>query len=330
MDFTSRPVLAGVGGLIIGALIGMAIGSSGQSGLEAELAAQREAAADLDELSTTVEGVGARLSALEGRLGAIEGSVSSLAESQRGRIDALAQRLEGVGTELGGAVSGLGTSVADTLSGRFESLRSELAAFGDRLVATAPGDEEEDEPAAETAGGGEPPAGEPLRIGATTMLGEGLRIFLSSVDEENGTARVAINGPTTTTLELGEPVESDGCTVTLNGFSEGTAVVEGSCGGEGGGAAPSGESGGAARSGESGQAAPGAGEAIAIGATKSFADGKVRLFLSGVDHEAKAARLALNGVTMTRLRLSEATEAAGCTVTLTGIDASGATFDVAC
>jgi hypothetical protein len=320
MDFTSKPVLAGVGGLIIGALIGMAIGSSGQSGLEAELEAQREAAADLDELSTTVEGVGTRLSALEGRLGAIEGSVSSLAESQRGRIDELAQRLEGVGTELGGAVSGLGTSVAESLSGRFESLRNDLAAFGDRLAAPAPV-EEEDEPAAQAAPSGEPPAGEPLRIGATTMIDEGLRVFLSSVDEENGTARVAINGPTTTMLELGEPVESAGCTVTLNGFSEGTAVVDGSCGGAGGAAAPAGES---------GQAAPATGEAVAIGVTKSFADGKVRLFLSGVDQEAKAARIALNGVTMTRLRLSEAAEASGCQVTLTGIDASGATFDVAC
>ena len=65
MDFTSRPLLAGAGGLIIGAVIGLGLGSSGRSEAEAEVAAQREVAANVGTLSQSVEGVDARIAALE-------------------------------------------------------------------------------------------------------------------------------------------------------------------------------------------------------------------------------------------------------------------------
>jgi hypothetical protein len=319
MDFTSRPILAGAGGLILGLLIGLMIGNSGKSALEAEIESQRAALANVGTLSGTVDAVGARMSALEERLGSVEGSVTSLAETQTGRIEALAQRLDGVGSELGGAVSGVGSSVAASLSDRFDAIRSELAAMGERMRAPASAG------GAAPAAGGEPPAGEFVRIGNTIALGEGLRVFLSGIDEADGTARVAINGPTTRTLSVGETAEVGACTVTLNGFSEGGAVFEGGCGDDeqSGADAPTTGT-------DTATATPPTGETIGVGGIGSFADGKVRLFLSGVDPEAKAARVALNGVTTTRLRLAEPAEAAGCRVTLTGIDASRASFDVSC
>lgn len=328
MDFTSRPLLAGAGGLIVGAVIGLGLGSSGRSEAEAEVAAQREIAANVGALSQTVEGVDARIAALEARLGAVEGSVSALDETQTGRLEALGAQLQGFGAEIGGQVASFGGGLADTLTQRLETLKTELAAVGARLQAPEAEDAPATEPAetaapAAAAPTGEPPAGELVLIGSAASFGDALSVFLSGVNAEAGTARVAVNGPVTSVLTLGEATPAGECTLTLTGFGEGGAFLDGVCG-EGGAAAP-------AAGQQEGSAEPvTGGEAVRMGAAGSFGEGKVRIFLSGVNNEAQTARIALNGLRTAEMRLQEKVDAAGCAVTLTGIDAEGATFKVDC
>lgn len=71
-------------------------------------------------------------------------------------------------------------------------------------------------------------AGTAVAIGAAETLVDGkLRVFLSAIDADG--ARVAINGPATVSLAIGQPVEVNGCTVTLTGTGEGQATFEGAC-----------------------------------------------------------------------------------------------------
>lgn len=328
MDFTSRPLLAGAGGLIIGAVIGLGLGSSGRSEAEAEVAAQRAIAANVGTLSQTVEGVDARIAALEARLGAVEGSVSALGETQTGRLEALGAQLQGFGAEIGGQVTSFGGGLADTLTERLETLKTELAAMGTRLQAPEAKEAPATEPAekaapAAAAPTGEPATGELVLIGSAASFGDALSVFLSGVNAEAGTARVAVNGPVTSVLTLGEATPAGDCTLTLTGFGEGGAYLDGVCG-EGGAAAP-------AAGQQEGSAEPvTGGEAVRMGAAGNFGEGKVRIFLSGVNNEAQTARIALNGLRTAEMRLQEKVDAAGCAVTLTGIDAEGATFKVDC
>ena len=69
-----------------------------------------------------------------------------------------------------------------------------------------------------------------VAVGAAETLVDGkLRVFLSAIDAEAGTARVAVNGPQTIALAVGEPVEAGGCTVTLTGIGDGQATIDGGC-----------------------------------------------------------------------------------------------------
>lgn len=242
MDFTSRPLLAGAGGLIVGAVIGLGLGSSGRSEAEAEVAAQRAIAANVGTLSQTVEGVDARIAALEARLGAVEGSVSALDQTQTGRLEALGAQLQGFGAEIGGQVTSFGGGLADTLTERLETLKTELAAMGTRLQAPEAEETAATEPAekaapAAAAPTGAPATGELVLIGSAASFGDALSVFLSGVNAEAGTARVAVNGPVTSVLTLGEATPAGDCTLTLTGFGEGGAYLDGVCG-EGGAAAP--------------------------------------------------------------------------------------------
>lgn len=73
-------------------------------------------------------------------------------------------------------------------------------------------------------------AGTAIRIGETAVLADGaLRVFLSAVDAEAGTARAAVNGAQLVSLTIGTPVEAGDCTVELTGIDGRSATVDGSC-----------------------------------------------------------------------------------------------------
>jgi hypothetical protein len=64
---------------------------------------------------------------------------------------------------------------------------------------------------------------------AATLIDEKLRVFLSAIDAGSGTARVAVNGPQTVRVSLGEPIEAGDCKLTLTGIGDGQATFDGSC-----------------------------------------------------------------------------------------------------
>jgi hypothetical protein len=310
-------VVAGAG--LLGLLVGYALGGSGDSGVD-ELASRQDAlAASVAALSDGVGAVDARIGSIEaavtelgtkeservegvlGRMAGLESSLGELGSAQSERISGLMERIEGMGADVSGAVSGIGSTVSQALSGDLDELRAKVASIGG------------------SAGGSEPAApavsGEAIGIGRTASFGDdAVRVFLSGVDMENARARVAINGSSTSALELGTPVTVGNCALTLTGFSEGGALVAADCGGDAA-AAP---------------AASGAGSAVPMGKAEIFGDGKVRVFLSAVDAEAGTARVAINGPAVTTLEMSSPVKAGDCTVELTGVGEGTATVDVAC
>lgn len=345
MNLTSKPLLAAGGGLIVGALIGMGIGSSGGKTDHAQVEAQRELAAGVGTLQTSLQGVDARIAELEGRIDTVEASVNALGEAQTGRLEALSAKLEGLGGEIGGQVSSLGGAVAASLGQGLDTLKSELAGVADKLKAArseAPA-ETAAAPAAPAAAPatGEAPKGELILVGSAASFGDALSVFVSTVNPETGTARVAVNGPSTIALALNQPASANGCEVTLTGFGDGGAYIDGVCAAAAEGAAAPAADEGASDEGGSDQgasdqgapdqaAAPAEGEAVQIGAAGSFGEGKVRIFVSGVDNEAKTARVALNSLRTAEMKLQDKVDAEGCKVELTGINPDGATFKVDC
>jgi hypothetical protein len=220
--------------------------------------------------------------------------------------------------DIGGAVSALGSDVTTRLAAPLEGLRAAMDSIGERARAPRAGRGStggDAAPSAAPAG-----AGEPVAIGQTIAFGDGAaRLFLSRVDPAAGTARVAINGPVATTVSLDEPVEAGTCTLTLTGFSDEGATFTGDCGGAEAAAAPAAPAQGT-----------GAGTAVAVGAAETLVEGKLRVFLSGIDAAAGTARVAVNGPQTMVLSVGQPVEAGGCRVTLTGIGEGEATVDAAC
>jgi hypothetical protein len=316
-----RTWLWGGGGLVVGLLVGIAIAGDGREAREAARRAQDEMAANVASVSEAVGRIDQAVADLGGRVSGIENAVAQGTEQQAGSVEGLAKRLEEVGAgldgavaELGGAVSEAGSSVTASLTERLEGLRAAL----DTLGARAEGARTAAAPAAAAPEPAGPGAGEAVAVGEVVAFGDGAaRVFLSGVDREAGTARVAINGPVATSVALGEAAEAGACTLTLTGFTEdGGATFSGDCGAATAAAAPAEGS--------------GAGTAVAVGAAETLADGKLRVFLSAVDAAAGTARVAVNGPQTIELAVGEPTEAGGCTVTLTGIGDGQATIDAGC
>jgi hypothetical protein len=309
-----RTWLWGGGGLVVGLLVGIAIAGDGREAREAARRAQHEMAEDVAAVSDSVGRIDRAVAELGGRVSQVETALAEVGERHAGSVEGLRKRLDEVGAgldgavaELGGAVTELGDSVTESLTDRLEGLRAALGSMGGRR-----GD-----PAGAPAPGAATGAGEAVAIGEVIAFGDGAaRVFLSGVDREAGTARVAINGPSATSVTLGEPAEAGTCTVTLTGFTETGATLEGDCGGTAEVAAPA--------------AGTGEGTAVAVGAAATIADGRLRVFLSRIDAGAGTASVAVNGPQATELTIGQPVEAGGCTVTLTGIGDGEATLDAAC
>ena len=307
-----RTVLFTVAGVVVGFAIGYAVSSSGRSALEAQLRQNTE--------------VAAALSALEGRIDGIEGNLrQSVADVQarveeigasdpEGSIAALAERIEGMGSDIGARLEEVAPDLRATVSRELEALQGRLAALGERATG-----------AVETAMGEAPAAagaGTEVRVGGTAVLADGAaRVFLSAADPEAGTARAAVNGFRTVALAVGESVEAGDCTVTLTGVAAGSASFDASCDGAG-----------AAESADVAAATQGSGEGteVRVGATAVLADGALRVFLAAFDEAAGSARVAVNGTSLTTLAMAEPVQVGDCTVELTGGSGRSAVIDGGC
>lgn len=69
-----------------------------------------------------------------------------------------------------------------------------------------------------------------LRIGQTAIFADGeVRVFLSSVNADAGTASISLNGAAPAAIALNEPMAAGSCKVTLISAAAGTATIEGAC-----------------------------------------------------------------------------------------------------
>jgi uncharacterized coiled-coil protein SlyX len=200
------------GAAIIGLLVGWGIGRSGKAEL-AERADQQEA---LMAQVTTLE---ERLGAIEGRFDGLSQQIESLStglQDQSDQMTAMSDEIGQVEQSVSDAMASLYSDISATMSEQLSSLTTQLAAI------QAPAQE------AEAA------TGQIVLPGGTLMIGEGAaRVFLSSVSADRQSARVAVNGFSLQTLQIGQPIEAGGCEITLTGVEPPAAVIDASCGDEG-------------------------------------------------------------------------------------------------
>jgi hypothetical protein len=309
-----KTILAGGAGVMLGRLLAFAFGATGRGKLDAAIERQDELSKSMAALSDSVGAIDGRIGGIEGaikdRVGGLEGTIVGLSESYSGDLKGLADKFEGLGSQLAGTVSGLGSEVSTTLSADLEKLRASVAS----LVAGTAKSDAGGTPSATAGVSGD---GEKLQIGATTAFDDGAtRVFLATADQKRGVARVAINGPATTTLDLGKPVNVGDCTFTLTGFLPRGATVSGGCGGGSGGKLAA--------------TGSGLGTHVAVGSAASLGDAGVRVFVSSIDPTNNAARVAINGTALTLMNLADPVSLDGCNLELTGIGDGTATLNTDC
>lgn len=207
-----RTKIVGIVALLVGLLFGFLLRGGG--GAEEALLTETRS------LAGKIDGIGAEVKGLGDRLGGVEGVVGEIRSGQNSTLDALGARLETLGKSVTDSTRSLGGEVSTAMQSQLEELRAHVS----ELVGRGGGGE----------GGGAPMAaadGTPVTPGSTINLADGkLRVFLSAANPAAGTARVAVNGVATMTLQSGEPAEVDGCRVVLGGFdASGTAMIDGGC-----------------------------------------------------------------------------------------------------
>jgi hypothetical protein len=301
-----RTMLFAAGGVVLGFVIGYAVSSSGRSALEAQLRQNTEVAAAVSSLESRIDGIEG---SLRQSVADVQARVEELGSSDaEERIAALGERIEGLGSDIGARIEGMAPDLRETVSREIAALQGRLAALSQQATAAVESAIGE----GPAAGGG---AGTELRIGDTALLADGaLRVFLSGLNSEAGTARVAVNGFSLVTLALGDTTEAGDCTVTLTGLGTGSATVDGSC------------------DGAAAAAAQGSGEGteVQVGATALLADGALRVFLSAFDEASGTARVAVNGTAITALAMAQPVQVGDCTVELTGGSGRSAIIDGGC
>ena len=216
---SNRSIIFGVGGLVIGAFVGVLFGGSMSANRidEAVFNAMERAQATAGEASTATQdaiaALGERISAIETSLSDSAASTSEISESVRAQLgemqEALSARIDAVGDAAGESTAALRSALAEWSSGMGGSPQSTDAA-------------------------GEAPE-EGFRPGQTVRLADGaLRVFVSGLASDGSAARIAVNGVATQSVGVGESVDvtvdDRDCTVTVTGVGDGMVGLEGSCG----------------------------------------------------------------------------------------------------
>ncbi|WP_425072672.1 hypothetical protein [Sagittula sp. S175] len=364
----NKAVLYGVGGVLIGLLGGVAVGGATsankmQRALDRALAPAQEAQASAS--SGTQEALTAiqeRLAALEAAVGeakvdpaALAGEVSAGVGSQ---TEGLAAKLDEMQSTLGGRIDEAAKAQSEAVKAALADMSAGMADSA-RIAAAAV-------VAAEGDGGGTEVAGKEisaaLGVGETAVFADGaLRVFVSRLDTQGGSARLMVNGETAS-AGIGGTVatELDGqaCAVSVMTLSDEGVTLGSDCGaadaasGEGAAVQEDAGSDEAATAqedtgsdeGSEGQTAaapasqPASDEAMTnsakAGNTLRFADGALRAYVVAVDEDAQTARVAVNGVRQTRMAVGESIEVPSgeqtCTLTLQGLRDGAAGFDGAC
>ncbi|MEM1300043.1 MAG: hypothetical protein AAGH68_12280 [Pseudomonadota bacterium] len=279
----TESIFLGVGGLFLGIFVGMQVG-----GTDADRAERRL----LKEVQSNVAEMQEQVASMSGQVAGLEDAVAA---GEAGRA-ALGAQLDGAVADLGGQLDAMSSSVADSIA---EAGAAQSAAIDERLAAlSAPGAEVEAAPAVADAKADDPveAAIDGVKVGETLSLLEGkARVFVSGIDGGTGRVRVAVNGQGLALLGGPEPVlfavGDQQCTLNLDALAAGQAEMSANC------VEAAKETTAAAAVFQASSEAIAAGtEPKGPGQTAWLLDGKARVFVSGVDAEARTARVAVNGL----------------------------------
>ena len=289
----NQSVVIGGGALLLGLILGIAVSGSR---VDDKIA---QAMGRMDEASgAAVSAQEAAMAAIEERFGALEAQV----EEAAGAAAALSD-------DLGAKMSEMQQGLASRIDAVTEGAQAQVAALRDEFASA---------PTTGTAGSAEtaaaPAAGmaaaETRSVGETAVLADGaLRVFVSRLDTEAGTARLSING-TDTTLAVGDAatvaLESGDCAVSVVSIGADGVALASDCGEAAVADVP---------------AAPEAG--FRPGEVAILADGALRVFVSGLAADNSAARLAINGLSLETVASGGFVDVASgdksCTVSVTGV-----------
>jgi hypothetical protein len=321
---SQKPIIYGAAGIVLGFLGGVAAGSAINGSKITDAVgramgpAQEAASQAASRQQAALDGLSERIAALEAAMSEDDGG-EDITAALGARIDAMTSEMQTRIEDL----SARTRSQAEAMQGALSELSGGMQEAAQMAAAAV---------AARASGGGDGASAEgmtvtePMRVGETAQFADGrVRAFVSRVDPAGGSVRLMVNGAAaalgsggTTQVALGDGT----CTVAVMGLDDGQATLGSDCGAvaEGGS-----EEGGSEEGGESeARAAPAAPEdGHRAGGVAMLADGRLRVFVSGLAEDGSAARIAVNGVETQTVGAGESVEVetgdGACTVTVTGV-----------
>ena len=316
---SQKPIIYGAAGIVLGFLGGVAAGSAINGSKITDAVgramgpAQEAASQAASSQQAALDGLSERIAALEAAMSEDDGG-EDITAALGARIDAMTSEMQTRIEDL----SARTRSQTEAMQGALSELSGGMQEAAQMAAAAV---------AARASGGGDGASAEgmtvtdPMRVGETAQFADGrVRAFVSRVDPAGGSVRLMVNGAAaalgsggTTQVALGDGT----CTVAVMGLDDGQATLGSDCGAV--------ASGGSEEGGESEAAdAPAAPEdGHRAGEVASLADGRLRVFVSGLAEDGSAARIAVNGVQTQLVNAGESVEVetgdGACTVTVTGV-----------
>lgn len=321
---SQKPIIYGAVGIVLGFLGGVAAGSAINGSKITDAVgramgpAQEAASKAASDQQAALDGLSERIAALESAMSEDEGG-EDLSAALGERLDAMKSEMQSRLEDL----SARAESQAEAMRGALSELSGGMQEAAQMAAAAV----------AARATGGESASAEgmtvtdPLGVGETALFADGqVRVFVSRVDPAGGSVRLMVNGEAaalgaggTTQATLGEGT----CTVAVMGLDAGKATLGSDCGAAAEDGSQEAEE-GAEQAGESAAASTGAPEdGYRAGEVAMLADGKLRVFVSGLAEDGSAARIAVNGVQTQAVGAGESveveTDGGACSVTVTGV-----------
>ncbi|WP_417207117.1 hypothetical protein [Antarctobacter sp.] len=322
---SNTSILYGAGGLVVGALAGVAFSGSdssedlrkvlGDTVVPAQEVAQKAAKSHEEQLA-----------ALQKRLDALEAGLAEnapdLTAVTAGLSKEMTAKLDSLSTALGNEIAKSSAAQAETLKATLADLSAGIEKNA-RAAVTAMAGTDDAGPAApaKSASDNDTMLAGALGVGDTALFAEGaVRAFVSRIDPSGGAVRLSVNGGLVTLGAGGSTKVSMGrsdCTVTVEALNGQGVTLGSDCG-----VLPP----------PPALTAPDDG--VAPGHAVSLADGAVRVFVSSVDSDARTARIAVNGVQTQQVsadsRLGVESGDKSCTLQVTGIGEGMIGFEASC
>lgn len=232
---SENTIFVGVGAGIVGLLLGYVIGGPDSDDLVKKFSRQVSTSA----AETSAAGA-EQMAAMDARIGELEQALAASQEGMGTKLDeavsSLSARMDTMTADLGNAVAESGSAQAEqvqaTLSAGIETLQGSISDISvAALAAVAVEDEAESET---TAAAPVPVEIDGAKVGQTEIMMDGaVRVFVSGINRDDKTARVAVNGLSMQTVGSYHNAEfmlgSKTCNLLLDDIVEGHVQMSTKC-----------------------------------------------------------------------------------------------------